>query len=262
MNRPKLMQLMIDNKDAKRSFSVTAKDGGATRIDLFDVIDDYYGVSATAFVSALNSIKEGDISLHINSPGGDVFAARAMVAAIAAHPSNITAYIDGLAASAASYVAMACDKVVMQAGSMMMVHCASSIIWGNAADMIVMADLLEKIDGTIAADYSRRTGKPEEEMLALMQAETWMTGAEALAAGFADQVVENEKGKGAPENNWSLAAYANAPASATSPNEDSEQEAKPAPVSTPEPVPESEPPAPPPSMTQANANRLALNLAL
>jgi len=112
----KIHQLIIDNRaDTPRGLSITAQENGtqvnSTRIDLYDVIDDYYGVSAAAFVGALNSTK-GDIALHINSPGGDVFAARAMVAAIAAHPSTITAHIDGLAASAASYVALACDSVV------------------------------------------------------------------------------------------------------------------------------------------------------
>jgi ATP-dependent Clp protease protease subunit len=217
MKKPNFTQLVVDNKALPRLFEVTAKADGGTRIDLFDVIDDYYGVSATAFVSALNSIKDGDISLHINSPGGDVFAARAMVAAIAAHPSTITAYIDGLAASAASYVATACDSVVMQDGSMMMVHCASCIVWGNSDDMIEMAGLLEKIDASIASDYARKTGKPAEEMMALMTAETWMSSADALQHGFADKVVENEKGR--PKNRWVLDAYANAPPPDTEPTE-------------------------------------------
>lgn len=268
------MQLVIDNKDAKRSFVVTAKADGGTRIDLFDIIDDYYGVSASAFVAAINAVKDGDIALHINSPGGDVFAARAMVAAIAAHPSTITAYIDGLAASAASYVATACDSVVMQAGSMMMVHCASSIVWGNSADMVEMAGLLDKIDLTIASDYSRKTGKPAEEMMALMSAETWMTSAEAVENGFADKVIENEKGK-APSNKWSLSAYAKAPAALLAPAEPAPAPAPienvapaPAPVIAPVPAPAPEPePAPAniipePSMTQANRNRLVLALAL
>lgn len=212
----KINQLAIDNRASPRSFTVTALDTGA-RIDLYDVIDDYYGVSASAFVSALNGIKGGDIALHINSPGGDVFTARAMVAAISSHPANITAYVDGLAASAASYVAIACDSVVMQAGSIMMVHRASSIVWGNSDNMIEMADLLDKIDGTIVADYVRKTGKTSEEMLALMTAETWMTADEALANGFADSIAQNEKGKA--KNTWNLSAFANVPKELTEENE-------------------------------------------
>lgn len=204
----KIMQLAIDNKTAPRSFTVTAQ-GDATRIDLYDVIDDYFGVSAAAFVSALNSVKAGDIALHINSPGGDVFAARAMVAAIAAHPATITAYVDGLAASAASYVAIACDSVVMQAGSMMMIHQASSIVWGNSTDMMQMADLLDKIDSTIIADYVAKTGKSESDLLAMMAAETWMTAEEAVNNGFADTIAENPNGK--TKNTWNLSAFTNAP---------------------------------------------------
>lgn len=210
MPRSNLMRLVIDNKAAPRSFTVTAQASGATRIDLYDVIDDYYGVSASAFVSALNSIKEGDIELHVNSPGGDVFAARAMVAAIAAHPSNITAHIDGLAASAASYVALACDKVVMQEGAMMMIHCASCIVWGTSPDMIEMAGLLDKIDASIIADYERKTGKTSDELMTMMRAETWMTSEESVSEGFADEVVTNPKGKA--KNTWNLAAFGNAPA--------------------------------------------------
>jgi ATP-dependent Clp protease protease subunit len=213
--RPKLLQLAIDNKLAPRSFSVKAEDD-STRIELFDVIDDYYGVSASDFVSALNGISSTNIALHINSPGGDVFAARAMVAAIAAHPSTITAYIDGLAASAASYVAMACDKVVMAEGAMMMIHCAWSVAYGNAADMRSTADLLDKIDQSIVNDYARKTGLPADEIAALMVAETWMSASEAVDKGFADSVAANAKGAKANAT-WNLSAYANAPAPAPVP---------------------------------------------
>ena len=205
---PKLLQLAIDNKAAPKAFAVRAE-GSATRIDMYDVIDDFYGVSAADFTAALNSVKDGDISLHINSPGGDVFAARAMVAAISAHPSNITAHIDGLAASAASYVAIACDKVVMQDGSMMMIHQAWSLALGNSSDMRATADLLDKIDGTIVADYQRKTGMPADQLVQMMADETWMTAQEALDMKFCDAIVENSKGKS--KNTWNLAAYKNAP---------------------------------------------------
>lgn len=209
MNIPKLLQLAIDNKAAPKSFAVKAE-GEATRIELFDVIDDYYGVSASDFVAALNGISTPEIALHLNSPGGDVFAARAMVAAIAAHPSKITAHIDGLAASAASYVAMACDSVVMQEGALMMIHNAWCISMGNASDLRTTAALLDKIDNSIVADYQRKTGLPTDELQAMMAAETWMDATEAVAKGFADSVATNTKGAKA-KNTWNLSAYANAP---------------------------------------------------
>ena len=220
---PKLLQLAIDNKAAPKAFALKSENG-STRIDLYDVIDSYYGVSATDFCAALNSVKDGDISLHINSPGGDVFDARAMVSAIAAHPSNITAYIDGLAASAASYVAMACDKVVMQDGAMMMIHCAWSIAMGNSIDMRATADLLDKIDASIVNDYARKTGMQADEIAALMQAETWLTAQEAVEKGFADAMVTNEKGK--TKNAWNLSAYKNAPAVEPEPEPDYGKEAR------------------------------------
>ncbi|MET3132871.1 ATP-dependent Clp protease protease subunit [Oxalobacteraceae bacterium GrIS 1.11] len=215
---PKLLQLAIDNKAAPKAFTVKAE-GAGTRIELYDVIDDYYGVAASDFVAALNGITAGDISLHINSPGGDVFAARAMVAAIAAHPSTITAYIDGLAASAASYVAMACDAVVMVDGSMMMIHNAWSCAWGNAADMRATADLLDKIDGSIVKDYVRKTGLGADEIKQMMDVETWLDATEAVAKGFADSVATNAKGAKAA-NAWNLSAYANAPKSPPAPAPD------------------------------------------
>lgn len=214
---PKLLQLAIDNKSAPKAFAVKS-DGSATRIDLYDVIDDYYGVSASDFVAALNSVTDGEIALHINCPGGDVFAARAMVAAIAAHPSTVTAYIDGLAASAASYVAMACDKVVMQEGSMLMIHNAWSFAMGNAIDMRATADLLDKIDNSIVNDYSRKTGLPADELQAMMAAETWLDASEAVAKGFADSVITNDKGK--TNNTWNLSAYKNAPVVEAEPEPD------------------------------------------
>lgn len=204
---PKLLQLALDNQSAPKALTVKAE-GGATRIELYDVIDSYYGVSAADFCAALNST-EGDIALHLNSPGGDVFDARAMVAAIAAHPGTVTCYIDGLAASAASYVAMACDKVVMQDGSMMMIHNAWTIAMGNASDMTATAGLLAKIDATIVNDYQRKTGMPADEIAAMMAAETWMTAQECVDMKFADSVAENTKGK--TKNTWNLSAYVNAP---------------------------------------------------
>jgi len=252
MTKSNLMRLVIDNKSAPRSFTVKAQAGGATRIDLYDVIDDYFGISASEFVFALNSIKEGDIELHVNSPGGDVFAARAMVAAVAAHPSHITAYVDGLAASAASYVALACDKVVMQEGAMMMIHCASCITWGTSEDMIEMAKLLEKIDATIVSDYERKTGKSPDELMEMMRDETWMTGAEAVAEGFADEVVKNEKGK--TKNTWNLAAFANAPKSLSEPPDPEPPDAAQPPTNEPAPVAGF-------FMSTANANKLRLSIA-
>jgi ATP-dependent Clp protease protease subunit len=187
-------------------------------------LDDDYGISAQSFVDAINSIKTPLINLRVNSGGGDVFTARAMVAAIAAHPSRVVAYVDGIAASAASYLAMACDEVVMQEGSMLMIHSAWSIAMGNASDMRATADLLDKIDMSIVNDYARKTGLPVDELQAMMIAETWMDATEAVAKGFADSIVTNDKGKA--KNAWNLSAYKNAPAVQPEPEPDYSSESR------------------------------------
>lgn len=198
----KLLQLLRDNAKNGVTLRVESKDDEAT-IYLYDVIDDYWGIGAEAFVKALNALTAKVIHLRINSPGGDVFAARAMVAAIRAHPSKIISHVDGLAASAASFVAIAADDVEMNKGSFFMIHKAWTLAFGNADDFVAMAALLEKVDGTIVADYQRKTKKSAEELQQLMADETWYTADEAKDAGFADRVFEGEQ----PQDRWNLAAY-------------------------------------------------------
>lgn len=190
-------------------------------IYLYDVIvsskadaEWWGGVDAETFVQTIRDM-EGDVNLRINSPGGDVFAARAMAQAIRDHKGKVTAYVDGYAASAASFITSVADETIMSPGSMLMIHNAWSITIGNASDMIATAELLGKIDKTIAETYAaaaKKRGKEPMDYAALMDAETWMTGAEAIDAGLADSVSE-ESPKNAAK--WDLSAYDNAPASST-----------------------------------------------
>lgn len=164
-------------------------------IYLYDIItpyaDEYWGgISANDFVRALNDLTAPNIHLRINSPGGDVFDARAIATAIRNHPSNIIAHIDALAASAATTVAMACDEVRMAQGAMMMIHRAWTFSAGNAFDLRKEADVLEKIDGIIAADYARKGNQSEERFLAMMDAETWLALEDCLALELIDQTDE------------------------------------------------------------------------
>jgi ATP-dependent Clp protease protease subunit len=218
-NYLKLLQLAIENRAAPKAFEVKADAGGdETTVFLYDVIDSYWGVSAEAFVKALASIKTGTINLRVNSPGGDVFEARAMVAAIASHPANVVAYIDGLAASAATYVAMAADEVRIADGAFMMIHQAWTLAMGNSGDLRTTADLLDKVDSSIVADYARKTGKDAAEITQWMSDETWFTAAEAVGNGFADSIVQNDKGAsaaGGTQNRWTLSAYHKVPKALT-----------------------------------------------
>jgi ATP-dependent Clp protease protease subunit len=214
-NERRLLQLLRDNHDERRELVVKVKaETDEASIYLYDVIDPWWGVAAKDFVQALNAITASKIHLHINSPGGDVFEARAMAAAIAAHKSTIVAHVDGLAASAATYVAIAAKEVEMVEGSFFMIHKAWSIALGNADDMLQMAAILEKVDGSIVADYMKKTGKTKEELVALMAAETWYTAEEAKAAGFADRIAGEleEEEEQAASARWNLAAYAKVPA--------------------------------------------------
>ena len=123
------------------------------------------------------------IDLRLNSPGGSVFDAVAIHNALSRHAGPVTVWIDGIAASAASYIAMAGDEIVMPENAFLMIHDPSGMVIGTAADMRDMAGTLDKIAGSMLRGYAARSGKPEDEIAALMAAETWFDAAEALEAG-------------------------------------------------------------------------------
>lgn len=183
---------------------------------LYDVIasdDDeaswFGGVSPRQFISALSETT-GPVTLRLNSPGGSVFGAQAMVAAMRAHPQPITAQIDSLAASAASVIAAECAECVMAPGAMMMIHKAWGMTIGNADDHAHVGALLSKIDGQIAATYARRAGDDDaEKYLAMMASETWFDADEAVAANLADRLIAENTQRAAAM--WDLSAYAAAP---------------------------------------------------
>jgi len=131
-----------------------------------------------------------------------------MATALRQFKGTVIAHIDGIAASAATWVALAADEVAIGDGAFFMIHNSWTFAMGDKATMLDTAALLEKIDGTIVADYARKTGKGEEEIRAWMDAETWFTGQEAVDNGFADRLAEE---KANVDNAWNLDAYRNAP---------------------------------------------------
>lgn len=206
-----LLKLLIDNK-GRGQFRADVSGGDAT-IYLYDAIvsDDFFGgVSAGAFVKELSGISAPTIHLRINCPGGDVFAGRAIAQALAEHPSTVIAHVDGYAASAASFVALAADEVIMGEGAMIMIHTASTIAWGNAEDMRSTADVLDKVDASLVDTYVAKTGQDAQQIRDWMAAETWFTAEEAIKYGFADKCAPKKEKKKA-EARWNLSAYANAP---------------------------------------------------
>lgn len=209
----KLFMLLAKNKRQAQSRPIEMKGDEAT-LYIYDAIvsDDlsaeyYGGVSAESLVPQIRAIKGGTLHLRINSPGGDVFAAQAIVAAIRDTGANVIAHIDGFAASAATVIATAADTVQISDGALYMIHCGWTMALGNAADMRSTADLLDKVDATIVSQYAKRTGQAPDAIKALMDAETWMDAAECVAGGFANKITEPMKAKAS----WDLSAFANAP---------------------------------------------------
>lgn len=155
----------------------------------------YWGDETTpqAFKEDLDALGDIDtLNIYINSPGGDCFSGFAIYNMIKRHKAYKVVHIDGLAASAASFIAMAGDKIIMPKNAMMMIHCAWTYFAGNARDIIKIADELEKIDKSLVSMYAERTGLPDEQIMAMMEEETWMTADDAISKGFADEL-ENEK---------------------------------------------------------------------
>lgn len=152
------------------------------------------GVSAKQFASdlkALGAVKT--IDLRINSDGGVVTDARAMHTLLMEHPADVITHIDGIAASAASFLAMAGKEILIAEGGFMMIHNARMMAYGEADDMRHAATVLDTVNETIRNTYQKRSGAKLEDIKAWMDAETWWNGKEAVERGFADKVVEDMK---------------------------------------------------------------------
>jgi ATP-dependent protease ClpP protease subunit len=177
-----------------------AGDGSApAEIYIYEEISDWWGICAQDVVDALKTITADAVDVHINSPGGDVFDALAIYQVLLSHPATINVYIDGLAASAASYIAQAGDTVRIGSAAMVMIHDAWGWAVGNAADMAATGALLDKISANLANVYATRAGGTADEWRARMLVNngdgTWYTGQEAVDAGLADEVIDAGKRK-------------------------------------------------------------------
>ena len=170
-------------------YTIRARASGA-EVLIYDEIGAY-GVSAKGFLAELGALPDdAAIDLRLNSPGGSVFDAVAIYNALKRHVGEITVWIDGIAASAASYIAMAGDTIVMPENAFLMIPDPSGLVMGTAEDMREMADTMDKIAGSMIRGYAGRSGRSEEEIAALMTAETWFDAQDALAAGFATRMAE------------------------------------------------------------------------
>lgn len=191
----RLQEMLPDDRveDIRRN-RIRLLDGGTTlELLVYDEIGFCWwadGATAKSVQSLLaQHANVATIQVRINSPGGDVFEANAIRAQLQRHSAHVVVDVDGVAASAASVIAMAGDEIRMAEGSFMMIHEASGVTDGDATAHEKTAELLRSVTGEIAQLYARRSGRSVEEILPLMAAETWFTAQGAVDAGLADDVV-------------------------------------------------------------------------
>lgn len=179
-----------------KQLTINMRADDVVEVSLFDVVgeDMWGGVSAKTFRDQIKGIKARVLNLRINSPGGSVTEGAAMLATLDEwnRPASrtIEVDVDGLAASAASLLMMAGDKVRVASNGLVMIHMPWTMAVGNATEMRRTADLLDKVAGQYADSYMRKAKISREDLLAAMEAETWYTGQEAVAVGLADAVNE------------------------------------------------------------------------
>lgn len=204
---PKLPALSHSNLSCEVPDSVLGRwnsnlraQAGDNVISIYGFIGGWDGATASEVASALERIGAEQVVVNVNSPGGDYFEGVAIYNLLRAHSRKVTVRVIGVAASAASVVAMAGDEVQIAKAGSLMIHNTMMVAFGNRKVMREAADILEKFDGAMAGLYADRTGLERAEIAAMLDAETWLTGEEAVEEGFADallpadQVKEEKKG--------------------------------------------------------------------
>ncbi len=177
----------------RRWYDFRAQAKGAAEIVIYDEIGAF-GIPAKAFLDELKALGPvAELTVRINSPGGSVFDGVAIYNALKRHQARITVWIDGIAASIASMIAMAGDEVVMPENAMLVLHDPSGLVAGTASDMRAMAEALDKMSAAMIAAYRDKSGAGDEEIEALMAAETWLLAEEAVELGLADWVEQPVK---------------------------------------------------------------------
>ncbi len=167
-----------------------AANAAVADISIYEPIGSW-DLTAAQFIGQVKALGDvSQINLDINSPGGDVFEAITIFNYLKRHQANVTVTVGGVAASAASLIAMAGDTIIMPNNTMMMIHNPWTFAMGNSDDLREQADLLDKIGSSLFNTYQSRTGMDEEALKAMLATDTWLTADECLANGFCDQVVD------------------------------------------------------------------------
>jgi len=165
----------------------------------------FWGVEALDVARQVEALDVDDLTVRINSPGGDVFDGVAIYNLLKSMDAKVTTVVDGVAASIASLVMLAGDRIEMSPSSMVMVHEAWMMAVGNKRELREASDLLEKIEAsTIVPAYTARTGMKSADVMAMLEAETWLSAEEAVEKRFADAVTGQDAGEAAAK--WDFAA--------------------------------------------------------
>lgn len=210
-----LLQLIIDNQKCNTVLRAEAA-GSRAAIYMDGVIDPWFGITAQAVSQALEEIGGADVDIYLNSPGGDVFEGRAIQSRLKRYSGKVTVHIDGLAASAATTVALGADHRIIAEGAFWMIHNSWTLGFGDRNDLRKTADLLEQIDDAIGSDYAAATGEKREQIVGWMDDETWFNAADAKRLGFVHEVYSGDDSAAAKNRSaWNLAAYKNAPKALT-----------------------------------------------
>lgn len=194
-------------------FNFVNEDGETPKVYIYDEIG-FWGTEASDFVKELNKIDAPLLELHLNSPGGEIFDGLAIYNSLRQHKAEVHVYVDGLAASAASFIAQAGDKVIMARNAEMMIHDGIAFAFGTEQDMLDTAVVLSNLSNNIAdiyAEASNRRGftdTSEKSWRDLMREEVWYNGRETKDAGLADEVsdTEDEEAQEATAK-WDLTFY-------------------------------------------------------
>ncbi|WP_409297745.1 head maturation protease, ClpP-related [Peribacillus sp. SCS-26] len=193
--RFKNQQYIEQLKKIPHKFSaIHNEESSTTEITVYGVIGDSWwedSVSASDIDNALKQAGNNDILINLNSPGGDAFDGISIYNRLKRHTGKVKVHVDGWACSAASIIAMAADELIMGTGSMIMIHEGSTIAWGKKGDFLKTADMLSKLDDSIVDIYMTKATKERDEIVSLVENETWFTANEAIDIGFANQVQES-----------------------------------------------------------------------
>ncbi|GLB62672.1 hypothetical protein NCCP2495_05500 [Dietzia sp. NCCP-2495] len=203
---------ITDPNRSRAEVTATVTDSGVATIRLYDPVDSWggpFGVSAKEFVDTLDALPDEteEIRLLINCPGGEVWEGMAIYNSLRSHKARIVTIVEGLAASAASFIAMAGDEVIMRPASEMMIHDAWIVGIGNAEGLREIADRIDAETMLIAEIYAEKAGTPADMWREAMRAETWFSPTEAVEAGLVERVESGVPSPAASTNRFNLASF-------------------------------------------------------